>query len=68
MVSVDKIMDYEAGELDNEETIAMFQEMINDGSVWGLQGHYGRTAVDLIKSGVCTRPQTGKEVFKPAQA
>jgi hypothetical protein len=34
----------------------MFQEMINDGSVWELQGAYGRTAVYLIEQGICTAP------------
>lgn len=53
MVSVSMIMDYENGELDQDDTIAMFQAMINDGSVWSLQGHYGRTAMALIKAGYC---------------
>jgi hypothetical protein len=64
MISIYQIMDYENGLLDNEASIAMFQDMINDGSVWSLQGHYGRTAVELIKSGVCTRPKLGEEVFQ----
>lgn len=67
MISIEQIMDYEDGQMDNEEAIAMFQEMINDGSVWSLQGSYGRTAMNLINAGVCTRPQLGKEVFKPVQ-
>lgn len=68
MISIEQIMDYEDGQMDNEEAIAMFQEMINDGSVWMLQGSYGRTAMDLIHSGVCTCPQLGREVFKPVSA
>ena len=53
MVSINKIIDYENGELDNEEAIEMFQEMIDDGSVWQLQGSYGRTAIMLIEEGAC---------------
>ena len=53
MVDICKIIDYECGELSDEETIAMFQEMIDDGSVWSLQGHYGRTAAALIDAGYC---------------
>ena len=53
MDNIDNIMAFESGELSEEDTIKMFQEMINDGSVWGLQGFYGRTAASLIKAGLC---------------
>ena len=52
--SLDKIIAYESGEQDYEETIEMFQEMIDDGTVWQLQGSYGRLAHALIQSRVCT--------------
>lgn len=51
---VDKIIDYEMGEMDEDEIIALFQELIDSGLVWQLQGHYGRTARALIDEGVCT--------------
>ena len=47
------IMAYESGDLDDERTIALFQHLINSGLVWGLQGHYGRTAHALIDAGHC---------------
>lgn len=48
------IMAYEGGELDDEEElIAGFQQMIDSGVVWKLQGHYGRTAQALIEAGYC---------------
>lgn len=53
MDQVDKIMAYEAGELSEEATIELFQELINSGLAWQLQGHYGRTAKGLIDAGYC---------------
>lgn len=47
----DHIIAYEAGELSDEETIELFQRLVDSGLVWSLQGSYGRTAWDLIKSG-----------------
>ena len=52
---VDLIIRYEQGGLDREEVIELFQSMIDSGLVWQLQGHYGRTAMELIKAGVCHR-------------
>ncbi len=53
-MTIEWIIEYEAGELDEEEIIMGFQRGINSGIVWKLQGHYGRTAASLIKSGHCT--------------
>lgn len=53
MDTVAFIMAYEGGELDEAETIAGFQSLINSGIVWKLQGHYGRTAQRLIDAGLC---------------
>jgi len=51
---VSSIIAYETGELSYDETLAMFQELIDSGKVWSLQGHYGRTAAALIEEGYCT--------------
>jgi len=53
MDHLDKIIAYEQGELSDDDTIELFQELIDSGLVWKLQGHYGRTAADLIKCGCC---------------
>jgi len=51
---LDKIMAYEQGELDEDEVIELFQELVNSGLAWQLQGHYGRTAVAMIDAGLVT--------------
>mgnify|MGYP003629110025 FL=1 len=50
---VDKIIRYENGEMNAEEFVSFFQELINSGLAWQLQGHYGRTARNLIDGGHC---------------
>jgi len=51
---VTTIVAYESGELDEQDTIDLFQSLIDSGMAWKLQGHYGRTAADLIEAGLCT--------------
>jgi len=54
MNQMDQIIAYEQGELDKEEIITLFQDLIDSGLAWQLQGHYGRTASALIEAGYCT--------------
>jgi len=49
----DTIIKFEMGELDDTEIIALFQELINTGLAWRLQGSYGRAAKHLIDEGLC---------------
>jgi hypothetical protein len=51
VTNIDKILDYENGMLTEDETVELFQELVDNGMAWTLQGHYGRTARDLIESG-----------------
>jgi hypothetical protein len=53
----DRIIDYEAGFLGEEETINLFQDLIDSGLAWKLQGNYGLVALSLIEAGYCTRPK-----------
>lgn len=53
MINVNWIMDFESGRLSQDELVKGFQHMINDGTVWELQGSYGRTATNLIEVGLC---------------
>ena len=50
---VSNIIDYECGEMSDEDTVTFFQQLIDDGSAWTLQGHYGRMASALIDAGYC---------------
>ena len=50
---VDQIIDYESGEMGEQEIIDFFQELIDLGMAWTLQGHYGRMAKSLIDQGLC---------------
>jgi hypothetical protein len=52
---VSKIMAFEEGEMEEVELVEFFQEIIDSGLVWQLQGFYGRTAMDLINNGLCVR-------------
>jgi hypothetical protein len=37
-----------------EEFIESYQELINTGMAWKLEGHVGRQAMSLIEDGFCT--------------
>lgn len=49
----EKLFAFEAGEHGEDETIELFQWLINSGLAWTLHGCYGRTARDLIQAGLC---------------
>ena len=55
---VDSIIAFEQGDLDCDESIALFQELLDSGVVWHLQGFYGRTAQALLDDGLIRSPST----------
>lgn len=48
----DEIIAYEQGELNEEETLHLFQYLVDTDLAWRLQGHYGRTAYALLQQGL----------------
>lgn len=54
-VPLDQIQAYEDGELEESEVIALFQNLVDTGLAWQLQGSYGRTAIALIEAGHITQ-------------
>ena len=52
---LDQMMAWEDGSLDEDGTIALFQDLVNSGLAWQLQGMYGRQAMRLIQAGLVHR-------------
>ena len=49
---VEQISDYEEGRLTQAEVVELFQQLLDTGGVWTLQGSYGRMAIRLIEQGL----------------
>lgn len=52
-MDLDAMMRWETGELPFEEEVELFQELIDNGMAWRLQGCYGRHAAAMIEAGHC---------------
>jgi hypothetical protein len=50
----ERIVAYESGELTEEQTFQLFQELIDSGMIMNLQGHYQRLAAQLLEAGLVT--------------
>lgn len=60
----DRLILFELGELGIGETLDLFSELVSTGMAWTLQGSYGRTAANLIESGLLTK---GGEITETAR-
>ena len=52
---IDKILEYESGDLSFSQVVELFSELIKNGMAWSLQGKYGRTAKALIDAGYLSK-------------
>ena len=55
-LTLDDIIDYESGDMDWDRIVNFFQNLIDYGYAWSLQGHYGRTAMNMVEEGYCNLP------------
>jgi len=46
------IMDFEGGEISQDNFLNLFSDLIKSGMCWNLQGFYGRTATNLIENNI----------------
>lgn len=52
MKMLDMLMAYENGELDTDKTVELFQNLVDSGLIFSLQGHYMRVVKDLVEAGL----------------
>jgi hypothetical protein len=52
MNTLDAMINWENGDLDDDNTIELFQHLVDTGMAWTLQGVYGRTAQAMIDEGL----------------
>ena len=55
--TLDMMIDYESGNLSEEDTYTLFQRLVNNGMAWTLQGSYGRVAQCLIEQGLVSEAE-----------
>jgi len=48
---IDAIIQYESGAMSHDDIIYFFAELVETGFINAMQGHYQRTARDLIEGG-----------------
>lgn len=57
----ESMMAWESGESSEEETTELFQDLVNTGQAWRLQGMYGRQAQALLDAGYIHYPKKHTE-------
>ena len=64
MVNVDKIIAWEDGSISRKDELKLFQELVNTGQAWRLQGMYGRHAKRLLDAGLIKPKKTTTKTKK----
>lgn len=59
---ISKIIEYEEGTLSDDQVVELFQDLVDNGMAWTLQGSYGRMAQYLIHEGLVTVPRSNKRL------
>ena len=57
---VDQLIAYEEGQITQDQEIAFFEQLVETGTCWQLQGHYQRVAATLIEAGLIKPPERAK--------
>lgn len=52
MKMLDMMMAYENGDLNADQTVELFQKLIDSGFIFSLQGNYMRVARELVEAGL----------------
>jgi hypothetical protein len=52
MKMLDMLIAYENGDLNTEQTVELFQNLVDSGLIFSLQGDYMRTVKELVKAGL----------------
>ncbi len=52
--SLNSVIAYEQGELDEVQVVELFQHLLDTGLINSLQGSYQKKASELIEEGLCT--------------
>mgnify|MGYP006921300545 CR=1 FL=1 len=53
----ERVLLYETDQMSEQEMISLFQDLVDTGMAWKLQGHYGRTSMILLDAGVIAPPE-----------
>lgn len=53
-----RIIAFENDDLDHDETVDLFQDLLDSGMLWHLQGYYQRTAMNMLEEGLITERTT----------
>lgn len=57
---LDGLIGLDEGTLTEEQEIVLFQELVDTGLAWTLQGRIGRQAADMLADGTIEPPPTGE--------